>query len=210
MAIVYVHRRCDTNDIFYVGIGKDKTRCYQKKYRNSHWRNIVEKHGYSCEVIFEGITWEEACSIEKTLIAKYKRKKDGGILCNITAGGEGVVGVSWSQEHRKKISDGNKGKKRSESTKRKISQSRKGIVFSEEHKKNISKSKSGSKLSEETKKKMSISKSGGMHNMARTIIDLETGIFYGCIKEACFATNTPLSTARWRLKNRYNVRFDYA
>ena len=48
---VYVHRTADTGRIFYVGKGT-KNRAWTKGSRNLHWRNIVNKHGYTVEIVF--------------------------------------------------------------------------------------------------------------------------------------------------------------
>jgi hypothetical protein len=204
MAVVYTHTRLDTNQVFYVGIGLEEKRAYQKKFRNAHWKAIVEKHGYSVDILNVDIEWAEACEIEKYLIAKYKRKCEGGALCNLTIGGDGVVGMCRSEDHRKKISDGNKGKKRTEEQRINISKGRTGIVFSEEHRKNISIGKTGKKLAAETCAKMSNSRK-------KPVIDLVTGIVYGCMKDACDGTGENIFYHKYRI-NRPNMdrRFIYA
>lgn len=204
MAVVYTHTRLDNNLVFYVGIGLDVKRAYQKKFRNAHWKSIVNKHGYDVEIIHCDITWDEACDIEKELIAKYKRKCDGGSLCNLTIGGDGVVGMYRSEEYRKKISDGNKGKKRTEEQRMNISKGRTGIVFSEEHRKNISKAKTGKNLPVETCAKMSNSRK-------KPVVDLHTGIKYDCIKEACDNTGEKFFYHRYRInRSHMKRRFVYA
>ena len=52
----------------------------------------------------------------------------------------------FSEEHKEKISEGNKGKVQSEETKRKISEAHKGKPKSEEQIKRMSASKKGKKL----------------------------------------------------------------
>lgn len=42
MAIVYQHRRLDTNEVFYVGIGKTERRAYSIHGRSRHWSNVVK------------------------------------------------------------------------------------------------------------------------------------------------------------------------
>jgi hypothetical protein len=56
MAIVYQHRRKDTNEIFYIGRGKTNKRAFSKANRNNHWHNIINKFGYIVEIIFENIS----------------------------------------------------------------------------------------------------------------------------------------------------------
>lgn len=200
MAVVYVHKIRQTGVVFYVGIGLRESRAFQKKYRNNHWRNIVNKHEYDVEIMERDLSWSDACLMEIDLISKYKRHVDGGSLCNITKGGEGVVGICMSDNHKKKISNSNKGKKRSIETRLRISKSRKGIVFSESHRLNISKSRTGKNMSEEFKMKRSQCTTLGMHPLAKEVVDLFNGIFYSCIKEACIATNTPYSREIQRIR----------
>jgi len=177
MAIVYEHLRNDTNEVFYVGIGEEEKRAFSKKNRNKYWKNIINKVGYSVNIIHKDIDWEDACKIEKLLIEKYGRKDLGkGNLVNMTDGGEGVFGLIMSEETRRKMSEAQKGNKSinfgktlSEETRRKMSEARKGnTIFlgkthSEESKKKMSEAKKGNKsinfgktLSEETRRKMSL------------------------------------------------------
>ena len=89
MAIVYEHVRNDTNEVFYVGIGEKKDRAYVKCGRNPYWENVVNKVGYTINIIHNDIDYEDAIEIEKSLIAKYGRRDLGlGNLVNMTDGGE--------------------------------------------------------------------------------------------------------------------------
>lgn len=107
---VYQHRRNDNNAIFYIGIGSDKRRAFKKSGRNKHWHNIVNKHGFSVEYLYENISKEDACEIEKQLIAKYGRFCDGGILVNSSIGGDlKALGCKQTDEQRKERSDKYKG-----------------------------------------------------------------------------------------------------
>ena len=80
-------------------------------------------------------------------------------------------GKKFSEEYRKKISEGNKGKKLSEETRRKIGASKKGKQLgkdnpfygkkhSEEAREKMREAKKGKKLSEETREKLSEAKKG--------------------------------------------------
>lgn len=77
-AYLYLHRRLDTNDVFYVGIGTEKNfrRVFvkAKNKRNSFWFNVVNKHGYTIDIIYKNISWEQACKYEINLIAMYGRR----------------------------------------------------------------------------------------------------------------------------------------
>jgi hypothetical protein len=174
MAVVYQHIRKDTNEVFYVGIGKEEKRAYSKYCRNSHWRNIVNKTGYYVEIIYSDLPWELACNMEQYLIESYGRiDLKTATLCNLTDGGEGSKNISIESKlkmsnSKKELYDNgyinpNKGRKLSEETKLKISEANKGnkgILFTEEHKIKISQRQKGRKLSDETREKMSNSKKG--------------------------------------------------
>ena len=174
MAVVYIHTRLDTNEIFYVGIGTNLNRAYTKDRRNKYWKNIVNKVGYKVTILFDNLSREEACLKEIELIKKYGRSDlNEGTLVNMTDGGDGSSNIS--DEIKKKKSEfmkGNKsmlGMKHSDVTKRKMSDSHKGHVgwnkdtpCSEDVKKKISESTSGfnnhnygKKHSEDVRKKIS-------------------------------------------------------
>ena len=106
--LIYIHKRQDTGEVFYVGKG---TRTKKKQYeratardnRNAHWRRIVALTDWSSEVIADFFDERDAFKMECALIASYGRRKDGGTLCNFTRGGEGHSGLSPSQETRQKL-----------------------------------------------------------------------------------------------------------
>ena len=120
MAYVYRHIRKDKNQPFYIGIGSDRKfkRANQSgNRRNKIWNDIVSKSDYVVDIIFEEITWEEACEKEKEFIALYGRIDIAtGTLCNMTDGGDGAKGAIRTDEFKKNISNIKKGKKISEET----------------------------------------------------------------------------------------------
>ena len=142
MAIVYRHIRLDTNQPFYIGIGKSEKRAYNKiHHRSSFWHNIVSKTEYEVEILFEDLTWKEACKKEKEFIALYGRKDNGtGILCNMTDGGDGGYGVVVKEETKEKIRNyqlslnkkGKPGRVWTEESKLKLANSIKGIKHTPE------------------------------------------------------------------------------
>lgn len=90
MSIVYQHRRKDTNDIFYIGIGESKTRAYSKSGRNRTWHQITSNTEYTVEILHDNLTREQAKEIERTLIKEHGRlDKNQGKLANKSNGGEG-------------------------------------------------------------------------------------------------------------------------
>lgn len=66
-------------------------------------------------IIADNLTNDEAKELEKQLITKYKRKVDGGILDNIKIN-QWACHTGWKHSNatKQKISDGNRGKKRTE------------------------------------------------------------------------------------------------
>lgn len=69
---------------------------------------------------------------------------------------------------------------------------------------------------EETKRKCSAARKGkyqnGMHPLAKTLLNLETGIYYDCIKEAAFYFGIKRTALSMKLigKNKNNTPFIYA
>ena len=121
-AYVYTHTRLDTNEIFYVGIGTQDNyiRASRTANRSVFWENITKKTGWKIDIVFDNLTWEEACEKEKQLISFYGRKDIGtGILVNHTNGGDGSNGRIFSKETRKKMSKTRKGVKVTEEQKNK-------------------------------------------------------------------------------------------
>ena len=107
----------------------------------------------------DGLSESEAFEVEKQYIQKFKLRRDGGCLVNLTYGGEGISGARF---------------KLSEATKSKMSVSRMGMLLSNKTKEKISESRRGDKnpnygkktwnygtpRTEAEKKKMSDSKIG--------------------------------------------------
>jgi hypothetical protein len=132
MAIVYQHRRSDTNEIFYIGIGKTIKRAYQKEARNVIWKAITNKCSYIIEILFENLTWEQACEKERDLIKGYGRRDLGlGSLVNMTSGGDGAIGrvdsaeiISSKRERMLKANPMNNPKSRDKVSESKMGKSR--------------------------------------------------------------------------------------
>jgi len=118
MAYVYRHIRKDKNQPFYIGIGNDSngkySRAFDMRGRNKIWHRIQKISDYEVEILFDKLSWEDACEKEKEFIKLYGRKIDGGILANLTFGGEGQLGMygSLNGMYGKKASDETKEKQR--------------------------------------------------------------------------------------------------
>lgn len=128
---MYRHRRLDTNEIFYIGMGYLK-RAYSKDAakRNQIWNRIVNKTEYKVEIVAENLSWEDACELEEFLILLYGRKDlKTGTLANLTNGGDGSKGCSPSKETRKKIGDFHRNKIVSKESKYKMKKAKEGKYF---------------------------------------------------------------------------------
>jgi len=173
MAIVYRHRRLDTNEIFYIGIGKEEKRAFNKKDRSLWWKRIIDKTIYNVEIISKDLTWEDAKELEMFLISLYGRRDLGlGTLVNMTDGGDGTLG-SIGQIGDK---NGFYGKTHSNKTKEKLSIAHTGKI-----------------ISNKTKSKMSKSQKNNNNAKTRLVLNVETGIFYNTCTEAAIAHNIKYS-----------------
>lgn len=131
------------DSVFYVGKGC-KYRYTTKQGRNQYWNRIVEKHGFVAEIVKSNLSFDEANAYEMQLIQELKEQ--GCVLCNMTSGGEGCLGVKKTDDQKAAISAKNKGKKRSEETKLKMrgNQNAAGVIRSVETKAKMSAAKKGS------------------------------------------------------------------
>ncbi len=149
----YYHKRLDTGEIFYVGIGTP-LRPYEDKNRNNHWNHIVEKFGYEVILVKENLSWEDACDWEISEIQRIGRRDLGlGTLVNFTDGGEGMENPSI--ETRKKLSESRTGEKNHKF----------GKPTPKDTCEKISNTLTGRKLPKDTCIKMSESRTGDKHPM---------------------------------------------
>jgi hypothetical protein len=126
LAILYRHIRTDKQEVFYIGIGENESRAYNKINRTRIWKNTAAK-GYEIEILFEDLTWEQAKEKEKEFIALYGRRDLGlGTLVNLTDGGEGTVGFRHTKETKDKCRLAAKNQIHTEESKRKKSLASKG------------------------------------------------------------------------------------
>lgn len=167
---VYIYWRLDTNEVFYVGKGKDR-RWKSLKRKNKHFMNIINKHPIAVEIIKDNLTeqeafyWEE--KIIETLVFEYgysidipnNRSKEKGMhLVNCTWGGEGTSGMNpYDMVNEEKKED----------WKKKIGKASK-LIWEDEYYKEVRKLTNsgennpmyGKHHSEESKKKMSEARKG--------------------------------------------------
>jgi len=211
---VYAHIRHDTNTPFYIGIGSKTNyrRAFEKKGRNLIWRRVVSKTNCSSNILFDGLSWEECCEIEKTLISHFGRiDKKTGTLVNMTDGGDGASGAIFSEERRNKISNALKGKKTSEIHKQKCRNRRQ----TEETKNKIRALKTGLKASEATRQKMREAHSKiinpSIEKISKLVLHTQYGIIYNSVRDAAMSNGVTPSylsaMLRGRFKNKTNLIF---
>jgi hypothetical protein len=217
---LYRHIRLDTNEVFYVGIGKRAkddsynplsfNRACTKKGRNKYWTNIITKTEYEIDIILECDTAAEIKEKEVEFIKLYGRKDLGlGTLVNFTNGGDGVNGVIRTKETRKKLSDSKKG----------VFNPQFGKVHSKEWSELMSKKMSGegnpnykkslSKKQKEINRQAQLGRKQSQETIQKRVVKLNkkvisniTGIEYESIKEAAFSNNIPYRTmSRWVINN---------
>lgn len=154
---------------YCVGKGRGR-RCFDKK------RTINPPSDPDRIIILKkNLTEEEAFRHEIYMIYVLGKKKHGGLLHNITDGGEGVSGMVHSEEAREKIGKAFRGKKLSEEHKEKLRQQKMGNTWnrgrkiSEEQKEKIRQTLQGKKHSDERRKNQSLAKLGVKHSPERTL-----------------------------------------
>ncbi len=113
-----------------------------KDYRDkTYLNNAVNKYGkenFEVSVLCECSNLDELNASETFYIMHLNTLKPNGY--NLNLGGDSVV---CSEETKRKISEGNKGKKMSEETIKKMSESKLGITFTDDHKRKISEANTG-------------------------------------------------------------------
>jgi hypothetical protein len=231
-----MHIRKDNNQPFYIGVGgllsfDNYQRANANNWkglskRGDFWKKVVNKYGFTVEIVLDNCTKEEAFIEEHRLIALYGRKDIGtGILVNHTAGGEGRIdssdeikkkcgekniGKKWTPEQRNKIMEKRKNRlPDSPETKLKKSLSSKGKTKSKEHVEKIKAVSSfqqghtphnkGIPHSTEAKIKMSLSS-------GKKVINILTGEIYESALLAANHIGMNCFTFRDQITNRRNIK----
>jgi len=155
----------------YIGISKYETpnkrlseHLHQAKNgKNSYKCNLLRKilhdgNSVMAVILKTSISWDEARQVEILYISQYR--DNGHKLTNITAGGDGALGLRHSAEVCAKIGEAKRGKKRSPETCLKMSLAQRGRKHSPEAIAKMSESRRGSKRSVETCSKISAANKG--------------------------------------------------
>lgn len=202
--VLYYHRNMETNEIFYVGIGREK-RAYFLHGRNDIWKKYVKKHGKPLiEIYKSSLTFLEAQYLEQRTIRILGRKKyNEGNLVNMTLGGEGTKGEAMSYKRRKAQSIALKGRSQTMDHIENRAATRRGKRMRQESIDKMAASLRGKKLPKTVKLKIGIKskemwqdadfrekaiayRKGKIRNK-RQVIDNNTAIVYESAKEAALA-----------------------
>ena len=130
----------------YVGKGSGD-RCFDhlNKSHNKYLRRIAAKAGGDLPIVkvVSGVTEDAAFFAERAFIAALGKVSDGGLLVNLTDGGDGVAGHRRTGAQRLKMSEARKGRRVSPEAAAKVSASLIGRPKSPEHCAAVSAAKKG-------------------------------------------------------------------
>jgi hypothetical protein len=200
---VYIHKKADTKEIFYVGIGNQLKyrRAYQitANRRSKEWLKVVKKHGVEVEIYADNLTREQAIEIEILLIEKYGRIDLGnGVLVNMTKGGDGFPILS---DEVKKRNPRNRGQKRAEHATKITIEKLTGRILSEETKEKMRLAKIGKKQSEKHLENRKNALKNATYK-GRTILNVETNETFNSISEAARFYKIDIATLNKKLNGK--------
>lgn len=69
---VYLHRNKSTNEIFYVGSGRLK-RASEKVQRGPNWKSIVDKDGFTFEILKSNLTKQDSLALELQVYEEFSK-----------------------------------------------------------------------------------------------------------------------------------------
>lgn len=172
----YLHRTKDTNEVFYVGKGKNN-RATDKNNRNVWWHRKVNKHGYVVEIVAYWPTEAEALQHEFFLIQCFE-------AMNVTL--TNIFKALGKERNNKKMSP--------ESCKN-YSEARKkwwALVSPEDRRKQLERLRKinlGSTMSDERKKALSVLKTGRPNPKTwKPVVCVTTGEVFKSVSEAAIKT----------------------
>lgn len=200
MYIVYQHQNLINGKRYFGITSQNPERRWGKGgngYKSTpHFYSAIQKYGwdnFSHTILYTELTQEQACEIEKYLIATYKTQ-DRQYGYNILEGGQATTIPSEIRDKMSKAMRGNKnglGHPCSEEKKQKISKAQKGRKLTEDHKKKLSEAAKKRHVPCTQDKKEKLSKS---YTNKKPVYCVETNIVYesvqACARElSLYATN---------------------
>ena len=223
-----VYSHISPNGMVYVGITSLPVNKRWQEGRGYKYctlfNRVINKYGWNNithEIIAEGLTKKQACTLEQELIKRYRESNRS---LNCSSGGElTALGCKRSPEFKKKLSKANKGKTMSAEARHKLSVSHKGKTptvtqavlegrkkaaeklkgrtFTDNHRENISRAKKGRY-------------SGADSPYSRKVLCLSTGVIYNGISEAARLLSLDASSickvCKGKLKHYKGYIFQYA
>lgn len=167
---------------------------------------IVDKAGYTVEIVYQSNVYEDMKELEIFLISLYGRRDLGkGALVNLTDGGDGNFGWIMPKEVRDKISKSHIGmkvpyKKRPHIDTKGEKNPFYGKTHTEETRNRISKANTGRKHTEDAVINMKKAKKGtpvGSENKSsKKIINTKTNEIYGCALDVLPIVNISIDRFR--------------
>jgi len=121
---VYQYLREDQTP-YYIGKGKGKRAWQSHKRSNGAQIRPIDKS--RIQIVQEGLSEKQAHALENSLITQYGLKSEGGILINLTYGGEGRSPSLELRELFRQQQLGRKKPPRTEAHRKSLSEASKGI-----------------------------------------------------------------------------------
>lgn len=171
---VYMHRNKSNGKVYVGQTGASVQQRWKNGkgyHHNQHFQSAIKKYGwdgFEHIILFEGLSKEQACSLEQDIIAKYDSTDPQKGYNNSIGGEQGSLGRTITEQTRQKLRDSHVGKP----------SPKKGIPMSAESRLKMRNAKLGKKQSQETKDKRA-------RTLFKPVYCVETGIIFESAKSAC-------------------------
>lgn len=177
-----IYKLIDPNGLVYIGM----TSCSSVYDRwlfgykhNRRMREATQKYrwsGFRHEILFEGLSWEQACRKEIEMIDSFQATNpDKGY--NISKGGQKTFeGLKHTEEELHKMSESQRGRKFSEETRKKMSESQKRVGHSGSRNPMYGKPKSEETIQKQIESHLHERKKIGRYNLDGTLLSVHYGV----------------------------------